>query len=139
MKLWNLMLAHPVIVSIVAAIVGAIFASPKLSAALGGLFGKLTNKPTPQPDILQWIPTDTDKHPIPSDAWQYEPKIDDAPKTDAEQRVLMFSWLDRMRTYALDEKNPKAVASANQLLNDLFTNEGDSHEPPNASPTATSS
>jgi hypothetical protein len=137
MKLWNLILANPVIVAIIAAVVGTIFASPKLSAAIKGMFGGLFGKTTPQQptDTLRWEPTP-----------QYPPTVvpgnlpssdstfdDDAPKSEAEHRVIMFSWLDEMRTYAINHGKTKAVASANQLLNDLFT-EVDHHEPTNVQP-----
>ena len=154
MKLWNLMLAHPVITSVIVAIIGTIFTSKSVSSALGNIIKSLTGwgvdtssltdkgfadlaerirqmeadmaKPTAVPGNLPTI------DPLPTDDTTAEP-------TEAERRVTMFAWLDDMRSYAIEKKNDKAVASANQLLNDLFTNEGDSHATVNAPTSSPSS
>jgi len=44
----------------------------------------------------------------------------DEPPTEAEYRVMLFGWVDEIRSYAVETGNDKALATANTLINDLL-------------------
>lgn len=43
--------------------------------------------------------------------------------TEADYRVVMFGWIDDIRTYAIENQNQAALTTANKLINDLLATE----------------
>lgn len=58
--------------------------------------------------------------------------------TEAEYRVIMFGWIDDIRSYAMANKNQPALTTANKLINDLLATESTKEEPSNAIPKTSS-
>jgi len=63
----------------------------------------------------QTIPTTNE-----SDTVTFQVNEPEEEVTEAEYRVMLFGWVDEIRSYAVETGNDKALATANTLINDLL-------------------
>lgn len=63
-------------------------------------------KPSPN-EVFNGVPLAEDLH-------------NNEPPTEAEYRVMLFGWVDEIRSYAIETGNDTALVTANKLINDLL-------------------
>lgn len=128
MQLWNLIVSHPIIVSLVVGSIIAVLVVPNLPTKL---FGWMKKSGSTELDKL----VEQLKQTNPQLAALLNPPTTPKIPTDLDEpayRSQLFAYIDEARDYAASRGDAKSVQSANQLLNDLFT-----FIPPNSNPDGT--
>lgn len=73
-----------------------------------------------KPILAWWNNRKANKEAFTSETLDYRYSEEPQEITEAEYRVMLFGWIDEIRSYAMENKNEKALATANELLNDLL-------------------